>query len=100
MSDFKEKRAFFRMQVDCEIHCKHEENEESIYMGRCTTLSGAGVSFITAQNLNIGDLLNVIINPQQTLTPPMTAKATVIRIVALNNDMFEIGATLETSSPE
>ena len=95
MSDFKEKRAFFRMQVDCEIHRKQADEEENIYLGRCTTLSGAGVSFITSCRLNIGDLLDVIINPQQTLTPPMTAQATIIRIVALDNDTFEIGATLK-----
>ncbi len=100
MSDFKEKREFFRMQVDCEIHRKHEGSEENIYMGRCTTLSGAGVSFITSYNLKIGERLDVIINPQQTLTPPMTAKATVIRIVALDDDTFEIGATIEISNPE
>ncbi len=100
MADFKEKREFFRMQVDCEIHRKHDNQEGNVYMGRCTTLSGAGVSFITTDNLNIGDLFDVIINPQQTLTPPMRGKATVIRIVALDNSEFEIGATLETSTPE
>ena len=100
MSDFKEKREFFRMQVDCDIHRKPDDSKESIHIGRCTTLSGAGVSFIATDSLNIGDLFDVIINPQQTLTPPMTGKATVIRIVALDNDMFEIGATLETSNPE
>ena len=100
MSDSKEKREFFRMQVDCDIHRREEGHKESIYLGRCTTLSGAGVSFISSFNVNIGDFLDVIINPQQKLTPPITGKATIIRIVVLDNDEFEIGATLDISNSE
>ncbi|MDQ7090611.1 MAG: PilZ domain-containing protein [Methylococcales bacterium] len=98
MTDFREKREFFRMQVDCEIQYKHADGSKESYTGRCTTLSGAGVSFIGSQALNINDTLNVIINPQQTLTPPITAKAVVMRVVSLENDQYEIGATLEILS--
>ncbi len=95
MTEFIERREFFRMQIDCEIHCENKENGDYIYMGRCTTLSGAGISFITLKKLKVNDRLNVTINPQQALTSAIEAKISVMRITPLEDNAFEIGATLE-----
>jgi len=94
MVDFIDRRKFFRMKIDCEIHCKNDDGNY-VYMGQCTSLSGSGISFITSKKLTLKDSFNVTINPNQTLTSAMVANVVIIRIMPLKNDEFEIGATLE-----
>lgn len=93
MADFVEKREYFRIQVDCDIHCKREG--EDIHIARCKTLSGAGVSFITTQELSIGEKLEVTIHPGHSITPSMTGIITVVRTMELENKEFEVGATMQ-----
>ena len=93
MSDFVEKREYFRINVDCDIDCKHLGSDE-IHKARCVTLSGSGISFITTQNLNLGDELEVVIHPQHSITPPMFGHIKIIRILPSDDKKFEIGATM------
>lgn len=94
MADFIEKREYFRMRIDCDVHCKHQGSDE-MHIARATSLSGAGISFITTQTLTIGDRLHISIHPGHSITPSMTAEAHIIRVVPLENKEFEIGATLK-----
>ncbi len=94
MADFVEKREYFRMQVDCDIHCKKQGADE-IHVARCKSLSGAGVSFITTQEFAIGEKVEVTIHPEHDITPSMTGIITVVRIVPLENREFEVGATMQ-----
>ena len=50
MLKYDEKRDYIRMDVDCEITYKLADSD-SVKMGRCICLSGAGVSFITEGSL-------------------------------------------------
>ena len=46
MLEYDEKRNYIRMEIDCDITYKLADSDE-VYRGRCSSLSGAGVSFIT-----------------------------------------------------
>ena len=89
MTEFKEKRAYQRLKIECDIHCHRNQ-----YIGRCRTLSGAGVSFTTTKKFNIGESHDIIINPNQAFSPSMKTEITIVRLVSLNNDAFEIGASI------
>lgn len=88
---FIEKREYFRVRVECDIEYRVLPNEE-IKTARCITLSGGGISFLTTQPLSVQDELEITI--ASPLTAPMMAHAKVIRTVARENDLFEVGAVL------
>jgi len=90
---FIEKREYFRVRVECDIEYRVLPTEE-IKTARCITLSGGGISFLTTQPLSVQDELEVTIASPAPLTAPMIAHAKVIRTVARDNDLFEVGAVL------
>jgi c-di-GMP-binding flagellar brake protein YcgR len=94
MTNFIEKREYFRITVDCEIDYRFL-NEEEYRKARCSTLSGGGISFITGHPLQPAEELEVIIQPQLPATPPMRAHVRVVRVQALADDNFEVGASLQ-----
>ncbi len=95
MLSHDEKRDFIRMDVDCDINYKPADGNQ-IKTGRCTTLSGAGVSFIADQKFEVGLAMEVSIHPKTSLTPPMTAFIEVVRHVKLEDGNFEIAAVIKS----
>lgn len=90
-----EKRDYIRMDVDCDISYK-PANSSASKLGKCTTLSGAGVSFIADQAFDVGLAMEVSITPKSSITPPMTAYIEVVRSVKLDDDQFEIAASIKS----
>lgn len=90
-----EKRDYIRMDVDCEITYKPADGEH-VKTGRCTNLSGAGVSFIADQGYDIGLAMEVSITPRTAITPPMTAFVEVVRSVKQGDGTYEIGASIKS----
>lgn len=94
MISHDEKRDYIRMDVDCEITYKPADSAQP-KVGRCTTLSGAGVSFISDQHFDVGLAMEVSISPKSTITPPMTAFIEVVRSVK-RDDEYEIAASIKS----
>jgi len=90
---FIEKRAYFRVSVECDIEYRVLPTEE-IKTARCITLSGGGISFLTTQPLSVQDELEITIASPAPLTSPMIAHAKVVRTVAREDELFEVGAVL------
>ncbi|QPK61926.1 PilZ domain-containing protein [Methylomonas sp. LL1] len=90
-----EKRDYIRMDVDCDITYKLADSND-IKTGRCTTLSGAGVSFIADQAFDTGLAMEVSIIPKTSITPPMTAYIEVVRSSKRDNDQYEIAASIKS----
>ncbi|TPQ29561.1 PilZ domain-containing protein [Methylomonas sp. EFPC3] len=90
-----EKRDYIRMDVDCDITYRLADSDQ-VSTGRCTTLSGAGVSFIAARPFDIGLALEVSILPKTPITPPMTAFIEVVRSVKQNDGNYEIAASIKS----
>ena len=90
-----EKRDYMRMDVDCDITYKPADGDQ-FKTGQCTTLSGAGVSFIADQAFDVGLAMEVSIMPKTSITPPMTAFIEVVRSIKQNDGRFEIAASIKS----
>lgn len=90
-----EKRDYIRMDVDCDITYRAADSDE-IKVGRCLTLSGAGVSFIAERAFDIGAAMEVSIIPKTSITPPMTAFIEVVRSVKQADAGYEIAASIKS----
>lgn len=90
-----EKRDYIRMDVDCDITYKPADSNQA-KTGRCTTLSGAGVSFVADQHYEVGLAMEVSIVPKTAITPPMTAYIEVVRSVKRGDNEYEIAASIKS----
>lgn len=95
MMEYDEKRNYIRMEVDCDITYKMADSNEH-YHGRCTSISGAGVSFIADRPFDSGKAMEINVVPQNTVTPPMTAFIEVVRSTKRDNERYEIAATIKS----
>ncbi|WP_347989162.1 PilZ domain-containing protein [Methylomonas sp. AM2-LC] len=95
MLNIDEKRDFIRMDVDCDITYKPADSTMN-KTGRCTTLSGAGLSFIAEELFEVGLAMEVSILPKSALTPPMTAYIEVVRTTDLADGKYEIAAIIKS----
>lgn len=95
MLGYDEKRDFIRMNVDCDLtYCFAESDQEN--HGRCTSLSGAGISFVASQSIALGKSLKINVIPKNALTPPMTAFIEVVRCNGLEGGEYEIAGSIKS----
>ncbi len=95
MLEYDEKRNYIRMEVDCDITYKPADSDE-IQTGRCTSISGAGLAFVSEIPIHPGAALEVCVIPKNAVTPPMTAYVEVVRCTAREHDGYDIAATIES----
>jgi hypothetical protein len=95
MVEHDEKRGYARMEVDCDIIYKPADSSE-YYRGRCTSISGADVSFISDRPFDPGKAMEINVVPKNTIMPPMTAFIEVVRSTKRENDHYEIAATIKS----
>jgi len=63
--------------------------------GYSINLSAAGILFRTKEKLNEGASLEVSVKPVNPITPPLNALIEVIRVVPVENNEYEVAATIE-----
>lgn len=95
MLNYDEKRKYIRMEIDCDISYQFADSDQS-GQGRCTSISGAGVSFITDRSIESGKAIEIYVSPKNNLTPSMTAFVEVIRSTLQDNGEYEIAATIKS----
>lgn len=95
MLEYDEKRDFIRMEVDCEINFKLVDSPET-KRGRCSSLSGSGVSFLADTPYDIGLAMEINILPQNPVTPPMTAFIEIVRCIQKKQDEYEIAGSIKS----
>ena len=95
MLSHDERRDYIRMDVNCDITYKLA-NSNDVKTGTCTTLSGAGVSFIADQAFELGLAMEVSIIPKTSITPPMTAYIEVVRCTPRDDNQYEIAASIKS----
>lgn len=86
-----EKRDFLRMPIDCEL--KFSEQGSGHKEGHVINLSSKGILFTATQSISEGALLEIVLTPSNSLTPPMQATVVVIRSVN-NNAVYEIACEM------
>ncbi len=94
MFKYDEKRDVTRMRVDCEINYKPADSSHT-NVGRCKTVSAAGISFIAGQHCDIGLALAVNIY-QNASIPALTAFIEVVRCVRRENGHYEIAGVIRS----
>ena len=92
MVDHSEKRDFIRMPIDCMLSFKKQGSDET-YTGNVINLSSKGVLFTSENEFREGDVLEIVLTPSNSLTPPMEATTTVSRITS-NGEVFEIACEI------
>lgn len=95
MLEYDEKRNYIRMEIDCDITYKLANSDE-LFRGRCSSLSGAGVSFFADQFFAPGIAMEVNIAPKSSVTPPMTAFIEVVRATKQEENQYEIAASIKS----
>lgn len=92
--DFDEKRDFFRVDVDTEIRISVDGKEE--LLGQVKNLSGRGMMFISETELEKESIVEVQINPQTVIAPPLHANVRVVRVVKQRRGSgYETGAVIQ-----
>jgi len=92
--DYSEKRDFVRMGVECVVDYKlHGATEVQQAAGH--NLSAGGVCFEAEQELPVGTLLEIVISPQQKLTPPLEASAEVVRAEPSANSKYMVSCQFQ-----
>ena len=90
-----EKRAYLRISIDSEMRYRLVDSTE-FHSARCSSLSGAGISFITTQAFDEGKAMEINITPQNTITPAFTAFVEVVRVTELADGEYEIATIIKT----
>lgn len=91
--DFDEKRDFFRVDVDTQIRVNVNGKEE---IGQVKNLSGRGMMFIFESELEKEAIVEVKINPETEITPPLHANVRIVRVAKQRRGPgYEIGAVIQ-----
>jgi len=93
--EYDEKRDFIRVSIDCPIHFWLEGQQQQ-EVGKVKNLSGRGLMFVTELELSLESRVEVRINPENDLTPPLHAHVRVVRVARpRRGEGFEIGAVIQ-----
>lgn len=95
MLNYDDKRNYTRMNVDCDMTYKLVDTEQVI-PARCTSLSGAGVAFITDNPINIGQIMEIQIQPNNPGVPPLSAFIEANRMTGRSDGKHEIAAIIKS----
>lgn len=92
---YNEKRTFMRINVDCEMQYRTVDSAD-FKVATCTSLSGAGLSFIGHEFIAEGKVLEIDITPKSSITPSFSAFVEVIRINLRDDNAYEVATTIKT----
>ena len=95
MLEYDEKRNYIRMEMDCDIAYRLVDSEE-LHLGRCSSISGAGISFMTDCYFDSGIAMEATIMPKNKITPPITTFIEVVRSTQQTDGSYEIAAAIKT----
>jgi len=94
MIDFAEKRDFYRMGIKCPAKFRIQGAPE-VCDGQIMNLSASGLLMVSPQEISPGTLLAIRIEPIQSITPPLSANASVLRNTPTASGTFEIACAIE-----
>lgn len=97
MMDSSEKRDFARMPVHGPLTLR-DGADHAAEMGELLDLSATGCRFISQRALDQGARLQITVNPQNPITPPLEAEISVLRCEPIDRG-FDIAATIELVEP-
>lgn len=95
MPTYDEKRDYNRMNTDCDLTYRLAD-KETLHKGYCTSISGAGVSFIASQAIDVGKALEIkVASSHKSNIPPLIAFIETLRSHPCPDGRFDIAATIK-----
>lgn len=89
--DYEEKRDFIRMMLDHPVQCTDVKTGER-FTGQAKDLSGTGLCLELTRNCAPGMLLEVRIEPDKAVVPPLHALVEVVRVEPdVSGERFRVG---------
>ena len=92
MTNFDEKRDFQRMAIDCVLSFSKAGQIEK-FEGNVVNLSSKGILFTTTSSFEVGEELDIVLTPSNSLTPPMHASVQVGRVND-NDTVYELACEI------
>ena len=80
------------MAIDCALTFS-KKDEQQFIIGHVVNLSSKGILFTSTDKINEGMLLDIVLTPSNSITPPMEASVIVARVTD-NNAVFEIACEI------
>lgn len=80
----EERRAALRVEVSCKLNYSDKVTGRS-NNGTLNNLSTSGLAFLANEDIDLGALLDVRLDPGNTLIPPLDATIEVIRVDTVEN---------------
>lgn len=94
MPELSNHRKFTRMDTECDINYTHP-NTGLKGVASSINLSAAGILFKATEKLTRGCSLEISVKPFNPTTPPLNAIIEIIRVIPIENNQYEIAATIE-----
>lgn len=92
--DYEEKRDFMRMLMDCPVHCVELASGDA-FTAIAKDLSGKGLCIEAGCPCKPGAMLEVHIEPENSVLPPLHAVVEVVRVEPdVSGERFRIGAAI------
>jgi hypothetical protein len=91
--DYSEKRDFMRMEVECPMSFRIQ-GEGQVYQGTARDLSASGLSILCQQEVAEGSVLEVNVQPEKSIVPPLQATVEVMRVSSPAPGQFELGVKI------
>ena len=92
--EYSEKRDFIRMFINAPISYSASGSGEW-QKGIGKDLSATGIAFVTHESYNDGDLIEIKLKPETTVTPPLEATVKVVRCSASEDGGYELSTIIE-----
>jgi hypothetical protein len=99
MIQYAEKRNFPRMPIDCPARLRiADANDPDAAIVK--NLSSSGLLMLFEKEIDPGTQLAVEIMPGKTITPPLSAKVSVLRSYPADEGNFNIACSIDRILPE
>lgn len=95
MLGYDDKRDFFRMMVNsgCELIITDDESSRSV-SAICKDLSATGMSFEVDESIELGTVVQALLESTNSQIPSLNAKAKVVRCEPGNDSSYVVGVEI------
>lgn len=94
LHDYEEKRDFIRMLLEYPVNCIELASGKR-FTGQAKDLSGKGLGLELGRSIAEGALLEVRIEPEMSVVPPLHAVVEVVRVEADDlGERFRVGTAI------
>jgi hypothetical protein len=94
MTEYAEKRDYYRMGIDCPAQFR-VQGADRVDDGIIKNLSATGLLILAPEEISPGTHLRVRIVPVNSITPPLSANASVLRSQASQAGGYEIACSID-----